>query len=228
MLKLFATPLAPETNNPNTTSSPEIKSSATQSPTAGLLAYALNYFKTATLPSTNGCAPTRYVVLVTDGLPTLDLVGHNWPPLGSASALPPPNGYGVSATWNVDGSLATTNDQALQDTINNLLALKAAGINTYVIGLGSGVNGGNTQALAALTAMAIAGGTGQFFPATDPVTLSNDMQVILAAIQAGTQSTATAAVNSTSIHAGSVVYQGQFSTGDSAQDWSGNLFAFPG
>lgn len=225
MLASFAKFLAPETNNAGT---PEIKSASTQAPTAGLLAKASNYFATATLPSTNGCAPTRYVVLVTDGLPTLDLAGHAWPPLGAASALPPPNGYGVSATWNTDGSLATTNDQALQDTITNLLALKAAGIKTYIIGLGAGVtDGGNPQALAALTAMAVAGGTGQFFPATDPTTLSNDMQVILAAIQAGTQSTATAAVNSTSIHAGSVVYQGQFSTGDSAQDWSGNLFAFP-
>jgi type IV pilus assembly protein PilY1 len=225
MLGKFAPFLKPETNNTSTT---EIKSAATQAPTAGLLAGALHYFTTASLPSTNGCAPTRYVVLVTDGLPTLDLAGHAWPPLGAASASPPPNGYGVTATWNTDGSLATTNDQALQDTITNLLALKAAGIKTYIIGLGAGVtDGGNTQALAAMTAMAIAGGTGQFFPATDPTTLSNDMQVILAAIQAGTQSTATAAVNSTSIHAGSVVYQGQFSTGDSAQDWSGNLFAFP-
>jgi type IV pilus assembly protein PilY1 len=225
MLANFAKFLAPETNNASTL---EIKSAATQAPTAGLLAKALNYFATATFTATNSCAPTRYVVLVTDGLPTLDLAGHAWPPLGAASASPPPNGYGVTATWNTDGSLATTNDQALQDTITNLLALKAAGIKTYIIGLGAGVTvGGNPQALAALTAMAIAGGTGQFFPATDPTTLSNDMQVILAAIQAGTQSTATAAVNSTSIHAGSVVYQGQFSTGDSAQDWSGNLFAFP-
>lgn len=225
MLAKFAPFLAPETSSTGTT---EIKSAATQSPTAGLLAKALNYFATATFTSTNGCAPTRYVVLVTDGLPTRDLAGNNWPPLGSASASPPPNGYGVTATWNTDGSLATTNDQALQDTITTLLSLQAAGIKTYIIGLGAGVtDGGNTQALAALTAMAVAGGTGQFFPATDPTTLSNDMQVILAAIQAGTQSTATAAVNSTSIHAGSVVYQGQFSTGDSAQDWSGNLFAFP-
>jgi type IV pilus assembly protein PilY1 len=225
MLANFAKYLAPETNN---TSTLEIKSAATQSPTAGLLAKALNYFNTGSFTPTNSCAPTRYVVLVTDGLPTRDLAGNNWPPLGSASAQPSPNGYGVSATWNTDGSLATTNDQALQDAITTLASLKAAGIKTYVIGLGAGVTGaGNTQALAALTAMAIAGGTGQFFPATDPTALSNDMQVILAAIQAGTQSTATAAVNSTSIHAGSVVYQGQFSTGDSAQDWSGNLFAFP-
>jgi type IV pilus assembly protein PilY1 len=221
----FTASLAPETNNSTTL---EIKASSVQSPTAGLLAGALNYFNTGTFTATNSCAPTRYVVLVTDGLPTLDLAGHAWPPLGSAAAQPAPNGYGVSATFNTDGSLASTNDQALQDTITTLAALKAAGIKTYIIGIGAGVNtGSTTPAVSALTAMAVAGGTGQFFAATDPVTLTNDMQVILAAIQAGTQSTATAAVNSTSIHAGSVVYQGQFSTGDSAQDWSGDLFAFP-
>jgi len=217
--------LAPETNNSSTQ---EIKSSSVQAPTAGLLTGALQYFNTVNPSSSNGCTPTRYVVLVTDGLPTLDLAGHAWPPLGSTSALPAPDGYGVSATWNTDGSLASTNDQALQDTITTLAALKVAGIKTYIIGIGAGVNNGTTTpAASALTAMAVAGGTGQFFPATDPVTLTNDMQVILAAIQAGTQSTATAAVNSTSIHAGTIVYQGQFSTSDSSQDWSGNLFAFP-
>jgi type IV pilus assembly protein PilY1 len=220
---VFGTYLAPETDKVSTL---ELKSGGTQAPTAALLVGALHYFSTGTFTATNTCAPTRYVVLVTDGLPTLDLNDHAFPPLGSASASS--TGYNVTATWNPDGSLATTNDQALQDTITTLLALKAAGIKTYIIGLGAGVtDGGNPQALAALTAMAVAGGTGQFFPATDPATLANDMSVILAAIQAGTQSTATAAVNSTSIHAGSVVYQGQFSTGDSAQDWSGNLFAFP-
>jgi type IV pilus assembly protein PilY1 len=97
MLAKFAPFLAPETSSTGTT---EIKSAATQSPTAGLLAKALNYFATATFTSTNGCAPTRYVVLVTDGLPTRDLAGNNWPPLGSASASPPPNGYGVTARYD--------------------------------------------------------------------------------------------------------------------------------
>ena len=223
-INTFLPYLAPETNNQGT---PEIKSSSTQAPTAGLLKGALTYFNTVNPASSNGCSATRYVVLVTDGLPTLDLGGGAWPPLGSAAAQTPPNGYGVWATWNPDGSLNSTNDQALTDAINKLTALNAAGIKTYIIGVGGGVNGGNPQAAATLTAMAIAGGTNVFFPANDPAALTNDMQVILAAIQAGTQSTATAAVNSTSIHAGSVIYQGQFTTSDSSQDWSGNLYAFP-
>lgn len=220
-IAIFTPYLKSETNKASST---EIKSSSTQAPTAGLLTGALNYYQTVNPSSSNGCAPSRYVVLVTDGLPTLDLAGNAWPPLGSSAAT----GYGVTATWNADGSLRTTNDQALQDTINTLTALNAAGIKTYIIGLGAGVaSGGNPQASPTLTAMAVAGGTNTYFPATDPSTLTNDMQVILATIQAGTQSTATAAVNSTSIHVGAIVYQGQFSSSDAAQQWSGNLYAFP-
>ena len=58
-------------------------------------------------------------MLVTDGLPTMDLSGHSWPPLGSTSASPYPNGYGITATFNGDGSLGSTNDQALTDVIAN-------------------------------------------------------------------------------------------------------------
>ena len=215
----FTPYLYPETNNSGTS---EIKSSSTQAPTAGLLTGALNYYKNGTFASSNGCSASRYVVLVTDGLPTMDLNGNAWPPLGSTAAA----GYGVTATWNADGSLGSTNDQALTDTIATLKALTAAGIKTYIIGLGAGVTG-NPQASPTLTAMAIAGGTNVYFPATNPATLTSDMQVIIATIQAGTQSTATAAVNSTSIHVGAVIYQGQFSSSDAAQDWSGNLYAFP-
>jgi type IV pilus assembly protein PilY1 len=215
----FTSYLYPETNNQNTT---EIKSSSTQAPTAGLLTGALNYYKTGTFASSNGCSASRYVVLVTDGLPTMDLTGKAWPPLGSTAAA----GYGVTVTWNADNSLGSTNDQALTDTIATLKALNAAGIKTYIIGLGAGVTG-NPQASPTLTAMAIAGGTNVYFPATNPAALTSDMQVIIATIQAGTQSTATAAVNSTSIHVGAVIYQGQFSSSDAAQDWSGNLYAFP-
>jgi type IV pilus assembly protein PilY1 len=218
-IALFTPYLYPETNNSGTS---EIKSSSTQAPTAGLLTGALNYYKNGTFPSSNGCSASRYVLLVTDGLPTMDLNGNAWPPLGSTAAA----GYGVTVTWNADGSLGSTNDQALTDTIATLKALTAAGIKTYIVGLGSGVTG-NPQASPTLTAMAIAGGTNVYFPATDPATLTSDMQVIIATIQAGTQSTATAAVNSTSIHVGAVIYQGQFSSSDAAQDWSGNLYAFP-
>jgi type IV pilus assembly protein PilY1 len=219
-LAQFAPFLLPETNNTGTT---EIKASAGQSSIAGLMAKAKSYFATNP-PSSNGCTPHRYVVLVTDGLPTYDLSGKTWPPLGSAAAT----GYGVTATFNPDGSLATTNDQALTDTINNLKALNTAGISTYVIGLGAGVNPSlDPVAAQTMTAMAIAGGTGSYFAATSASALTNDLESILGAILAATQSVASVAVNSTGLSTNSVVYQSQFVSSDALQDWTGNLYAFP-
>ncbi|MDP9084392.1 MAG: PilC/PilY family type IV pilus protein [Pseudomonadota bacterium] len=220
----FAPLLAPETNSRGT---PEIKSAATQSPMAGLIAGAQAVFATNP-PSSNGCTAQKYVVLITDGLPTLDLAGRAWPPLGSTAAA----GYGVSATFNADHSLGVTNDQALTDVIANLTALNARGIKTYVIGLGAGVDATvNPTAAATLQAMAIAGGTGTasptgFFPAVSPTAMTNDLQIIITKILAATQSVASAAVNSTGLNTNSVVYQSQFLTSDSNQDWDGNLRAF--
>ena len=218
-LALFAPALQPETNNSGTS---EIKALAGQSPIAGLMSKASNYF--ATNPaSSNGCTPKRYVILVTDGLPTFDLNGKTWPPLGSAAAL----GYGVTATFNPDGSLATTNNQALTDAITKITALNAAGIDTYIVALGAGVDPSkNPVAAQTLTAMAVAGGTNAYFAATDPTTLANDLQSILGTILAATQSVASVAVNSTGLSTNSVVYQSQFVSSDVDQDWTGNLFSF--
>ena len=209
--------LQPETNNP---SSGEIKALAYQSPIAGLVAKAKAYLATLGV-STSACPPKQYVVLVTDGLPTMDLDGNLWPPLGSASAA----GYGVTAAFNADGSLNTggTNDQALIDAVNTIAKLKAAGIKTYVVGLGAGVDpSANPQAAQALTAMALAGGTTGYFPATNPTSLVQQLSVILNQIQAGSLSTASAAVNSTGLNTGSVVYEASYNT-----DWTGDVRAFP-
>ena len=218
-LALFAPALLPETNNGGTS---EIKALAGQSPMAGLMSKAASYFATNP-PSSNGCSPKRYVIMLTDGLPTFDLAGKTWPPLGSAAAI----GYGVTATFNPDGSLATTNNQALTDVITKITALNTAGISTYIVGLGAGVDPTkNPVAAQTLTAMAMAGGTGAYFAATDPTTLANDLQSILGTILAATQSVASVAVNSTGLSTNSVVYQSQFITSDVDQDWTGNLFAF--
>jgi type IV pilus assembly protein PilY1 len=215
----FTPYLQSETNNPGTN---EIKAAAVQSPTAGLIKAANAYFATNP-PTSNGCKATRYVLLLTDGLPTYDLNGNSWPPLGSAAAA----GYGVTATFNPDGSLAATNDQALTDAIAQLTALNAAGVQTYIVGLGAGVNPAlNPIAAQTLTAMAVAGGTGSYFAATDPVTLANDLESILGTILAATQSVASVAVNSTGLSTNSVVYQSQFLSSDTRQDWTGNLYAY--
>jgi type IV pilus assembly protein PilY1 len=227
-LAKFTPYLAPETNS---TGTPEIKAAAVQSPIAGLIAQAQTYYATNP-PSSNGCAAQQYVVLVTDGLPTEDLAGRSWPPAGSASAI----GYGVTANFLPDHSLDTnpvnTNDQALLDVITNLQNLAAAGVKTYIIGVGAGVDPTvNPVAAATMQAMAIAGGTGTasptgYFAANSPQQVTNDLQIIITKILAATQSVASAAVNSTGLNTTSVVYQSQFLTSDSFQDWDGNLYAF--
>ena len=158
----FAYALAPETSN---SGSLEVKSLTSQAPTAGLLSGAKTYLAGLTKQA----CQAQYVVLLTDGLPTSDLAGKNWPPLGSAAAA----GYGVTATFNSDGTLASTNNVAVSDAITAVAALKTAGIKTYVIGLGAGVDRTvNAAAANTLQAMAIAGGTTNFFPATDPASLN--------------------------------------------------------
>lgn len=219
-LAYFNKYLQPETNS---TSTGEIKAGAVQSPLPGLLANAYGYFKNANPASSNGCAANRYVILLTDGLPTEDLSGHYWPPAGSTAAA----GYGMTASFNSDGSLNTsgTNDQALLDTIRTLTTMNQAGIKTYIVGLGSGVSG--SVAASVLTSMAIAGGTSNYFAAQDPNTLLQDLSSILALVQQATQSVSSAAVNSTGIHVGSLAIQAQFTSSDAHQDWTGNLYAFP-
>jgi type IV pilus assembly protein PilY1 len=227
--------LLPETNSTGTN---EIKASATQSPMAGMMQQAAAVF--ATNPTTtNGCVTQRYVVLVTDGLPTMDLNGHSWPPLGSTAAGT--SGWNVIANFNADHSFAMPSlpgphdDKALIDVINQLTALNSGPnpIKTYIVGVGAGVDASVNHAAAnTLQAMAIAGGTGTatatgYFSATSPADVTNDLQIIITAILTQTQSTASAAVNSTGLNVNSKVYQSQFVTSDSPyQDWTGNLFQF--
>jgi len=116
--------------------------------------------------------------------------------------------------------------------ISNLQILAAAGVKTYIIGVGAGVDPTvNPVAAATMTAMAIAGGTGKasptgYFAANSPQAVTDDLQMIINKILAATQSVASAAVNSTGLNTNSVVFQSQFLTSDYYQDWDGNLYAF--
>ena len=219
-INTFTPYLAPETNNSGTS---EIKSAAVQAPIAGLLKQANTYMNPLATTSGNGCPQKKYVILISDGLPTQDLNGNLWPPLGTDSAT----GYVVTATFNADGSLNTTNDQALTDTISSIRTLKTNGIATYVIGLGAGVDPTlNPQAAASLTAMAIAGGTTNYYPATSPAALVNDLNTILISIQNGSYDASAAAVSSTHLNSNTAEYQASFTSSDTPyQDWTGNLQA---
>jgi len=221
----FTPYLAPETNSTATT---EIKASAGQSALPGLLKGANTYYTSKNPPSSNGCPAKRYVILLTDGLPTLDLSGHSWPPPGTTSAT----NWNETVSFNADGSLNAggTNDQAVIDTINQLAALDSGSspVETYVIGLGAGVDPSqNPTAASVLKAMAIAGGTSNYYAATSPTALTNDLQGIIVSILTATQSTASATVNSTPLREGSVAFEAQFTTSDVYQDWTGDLLEYP-
>ncbi|CAM2982885.1 PilC/PilY family type IV pilus protein [Legionella anisa] len=218
-LNAFLPSLKPETNSTSTT---EIKASATQSPLGGMLTRAGSFMKTVGTTSGN-CPQKKYIILISDGLPTQDLQGRYWPPLGSAAAV----GYGVTATFNADGTLNSTNDQALSDAINEVIKLKNDKVTTFVIGLGAGVDPTvNPQAAATLKAIAVTGGTLDYYPATNPEQLVNSFNAILANIQNGSFATSASAVSSTRIDTDTVEYQANFTTRDTPyEDWTGNLLA---
>ncbi len=216
--------LAAETDSAGTG---ELKAAGVQSPIAGLIAAANHFYTTVNPASTDACSTSRYLVLITDGLPTLDSHGNAWPPLGSTSG----NNWGVTAGFDpVTGALiySETNDAAIKDTVTQLTLLANNNVKTYIIAVGAGVDPSvNPEAAQTMTAMAIAGGTGQYFPATTPQAVSDALQLIIDTILTTEQSTSSAAVNSTGLNTNSVVYQSQFNSSDVYQDWTGNVFAFP-
>ncbi len=190
----FAPYLAPESSS---TSTLEVKAVAGQSPMAGLLSEAKSYLQS----TNNSSCAGQYVILLTDGLPTESLSGKAFPPLGTLSAQK----YGVSATFNSDGSLNSTNDQALQDAVAQVQALASQGIKVYVVGLGAGVDAtSNPVAAQTLTALAVAGGTGQFYPASSQTALQGALQSIVGSIAAA--SSVTAPLAPISLTQGSFVY----------------------
>ncbi|KTD71405.1 pilus assembly protein [Legionella tucsonensis] len=218
-LNAFLPFLQPETNS---TSTSEIKASAPQSPLGGMLTRAGSFMKTVGTTSGN-CPQKKYIILISDGLPTQDLQGRYWPPLGSAAAV----GYGVTATFNADGTLNSTNNRALSDAINEVVDLKNNNVTTFVIGLGAGVDPTvNPQAAATLKAIAVTGGTENYYPAKNPEELVNSFNAILANIQNGSFSTSAATVSSTRIDTNTVEHQANFTTRDTPyEDWTGNLLA---
>ncbi len=195
----FRTALAPETNDANNTRTPEVKAMAVQSPLAGLVRGAGALFGKGPFSA----CPGRALILVTDGLPTEDLSGDYWPPLGSAAG----QGYAMHAGFYgragdpaygivdegsnaPDGTipgqldLSSTNDQALIDTVEQIQQLRKAGVRTFVVGMGAGVDQqANPAAYAVLNAMAIAGGTAHEYPADSAAAFTGAVNAIAARIK---------------------------------------------
>jgi|GEM_PF-3265004 len=168
-------------------------------PIEGTLLTALDYYQGAWRTASEGyvasCYPLpqscgkNFVVLLTDGLPSNDK-----------------NGNVVSNPATAVAAAATA-----------AAALKAKGIETYVIGfaLPYGTDPGTLDQVAA------AGGTDKAYNAADSTSLQAAFDDIFTDIFKKSSAFGSVSQNSTSINTGSLVYQGRFDS----TDWSGEIVA---
>ena len=168
-------------------------------PIEGTLYTALDYFQgswtTTSEGYVSGCYPLpqscgkNFVVLLTDGLPSTDK----------------------------NGTIVSNPTTALTAAAAAAAALKAKGIETYIIGFalpyGTDPN--------TLDLVAIAGGTDKAYNAGDATSLQTALDVIFTDIFKKSSAFGSASQNSTSINTGSLVFQGRFDS----TDWSGELVA---
>lgn len=169
-------------------------------PIEGTLLTAKDYFLGGWTDATEGyvesCYPLPtscgkdFVILLTDGMPST----------------------------NKDGDTIATPATAIEEAASAAAVLKAAGIETYVVGfaLPNGVDP------ATLNTIADAGGTNTAFVATDATTLTSALKSIFDDIDKKTSSAAAIATNSTRLDSETVVFQAKFSS----VDWSGQLLAY--
>jgi type IV pilus assembly protein PilY1 len=105
-------------------------------PTAGALTAALTDLTTSATAPQPACAP-KYVILITNGQPTMGLHGHIYPPLGSAAG----QGYGeVLSAGSANNDNAVTEAVTAVKNLANYTTGGLSGIKTYVLGVGAGVN----------------------------------------------------------------------------------------
>ncbi|AWP22794.1 hypothetical protein C4901_05085 [Acidiferrobacter sp. SPIII_3] len=114
----------------------EIVAGSEYAPTAGALTAALTDLTTSDKAPQPACAP-KYVILITNGQPTMGLHGHVYPPLGSAAG----QGYGeVLSSGSADNDNAVTEAITAVKKLANYTNGGLNGIKTYVLGVGAGVN----------------------------------------------------------------------------------------
>ena len=168
-------------------------------PIQGTLLTALDYYN-GTLSSasegyTSSCYPLpqscgkNFVVLLTDGLPSTDK----------------------------DGNVVSNPATALAAAAAAAAQLKAAGIETYIIGFALPYGTDPTT----LNQIAVAGGTVQAYSASDPVSLQAAFDAIFTDIFKKSSAFGSVSQNSTAINTGSLVFQGRFDS----TDWSGEVLA---
>ncbi|MFM2345712.1 MAG: hypothetical protein RL654_465 [Pseudomonadota bacterium] len=209
--------LATETESLNTS---EIKNGSVGTPLPGALRTAFQYYANtlsgASSPITNRTCQRNYVLLATDGDPTIRIGG-------TAYSDQEITNQQVNGNW-VFG-------QAARDVfteIGRLRTLTVSGnaaidgqydVQTYVVGLGEVAT--NQASIAAMNRMATVGGTGSAYMATDRATLNAAFAQITADIQARTAASAGVAISTGAWKSGTQVFQARFNTGD----WSGELRA---
>lgn len=168
-------------------------------PIEGTLLTALDYYAGTWTNASEGyvasCYPLpkscgkNFVVLLTDGLPSTDK----------------------------DGTTLTNPTVALSGATSAAASLKAAGVETYVIGfaLPYGVDA------TTLNQVAVAGGTVNAYNAGDTTSLQQAFDTIFDDIFKKTSAFGSVSQNSTSINTGSMIFQGRFDS----TDWSGEIAA---
>lgn len=206
----------------------EIVAGSEFAPMAGTLDAALGYLTGSNGPQP-ACAP-KFVILITDGQPTMGENGHVYPPLGSASAT----GYGE--TWSSTAAVGSAgNDNAVTEAVDAVTALYQNGgaggpIKTYVLGVGPGVDCTPTDTnctaeqkagYAVLQALAKAGGTKEVYSANSQASFQQAFDAILNNIE-GQVLTSNGGSGST-LTTGSYEYVLQATT----KLGEGNLVAYP-
>lgn len=192
LAKLKVSDPATDSNSPTDPTKPLQNSGL--SPLEGTLITANNYYNNNPLPSAQTSGPVgpvpgscdkNFVVLLTDGLPSVDQNGN--------------------PSADVEANLAAAVTQA-QNLLNS-----PAKVKTFVVGfaLPFGVNPNQLDTIAA------AGGTGSAYYADDPVSLEAAFNVIFENIATqATGASASVAANSSALKVGTKIYQSKFDASD--------------
>lgn len=200
------------------TASGEIKNGAVFTPLKGTLDSAKTYFASSyqsqPSPIAYSCQK-NFVMMVTDGLPTGTSSGTLYSPAQRTNTFNPATG-----TW--------TFGAAAQDAINSVNALRSTSkggdvfdIQTYVVALSDTV--ANAEAMAVMNALAISGGTGTAYLATDQASFQAAVQSVASDIISKTGAASAVSLNTGIWSTNAFIYQAKFSSGD----WSGQLLALP-
>lgn len=210
--------LATETNTLTTT---ELKNGSVGTPLPGALRTAGRYYANLLTgqpsPIIDKTCQRNFVVLATDGDPTIKVDGSS---------------YSNAATTNTLNNGVWTFGQATQDVFTQITALRSTAVTnnatingtydvqTYVIGLGDVAT--NASSVAAMNRMAQLGGTTTAYLASDRAAVNAAFTRITNDIAVRTSAGAAVATNSGAWNTGSEVYQSRFNSAD----WSGQLLAY--